>query len=626
MELRGRTGAHMNRHERRAAAKSAKATSTPSAITPESLCKLGFALLEAGQTAEAENCSREALKRQPTFADAFQLTGLIAISRGQYDRAVEWFSDAIRQTPKPEYYHGLGNALELLERLDEALTAYDRAVSLKPEDAELYNNMGVALTKLHRDDEAVHVFQHVLKLSPRHKQATNMCATLLFKAKRHNEAIDYFNLCAELEPDSARIYQDRGTCHSRLLQFDEARSDYERALQIDPGNAATHYNLGHAHLKCDRFDAASRCFERALALDPDLVPCLINKGLAAIEQRQFAEAIACYNRALAIEPQDAVAQFNLSDFNLLTGDFAAGWAGREARCRAKVGIIDRKFVPPPWLGKEPIAGKTILLHASEGIGDAIQFSRYAPMVAARGARVILEVHQPVQALLSGIPGVSQCLSRGRPLPEFDCHCALESLPFAFQTDIDTIPAPIFYSAPETLRQQWESWLGPHNRLRVGLVWSGSTGHKNDHKRSTTLQTLLPILELDATFVSLQKEPRDQDQIVLRQCADVMDAGDLLTDFVATAGLISCLDLVITVDTSVAHLAGALGRPVWILLPFTPDFRWLLDRDDSPWYPTARLFRQNASREWPSVIERVRTELGETVARWIPKEEEPVPAD
>jgi len=297
---------------------------------------------------------------------------------------------------------------------------------------------------------------------------------------------------------------------------------------------------------------------------------------------------------------------------MLTGNFEAGWAGREARWRMPaLSARYPRISQPMWRGAQPIAGKTLLVYADEGIGDAIQFSRYVPMLAARGARVILVVEDAVHPLLSGLLGVTQCLPKSAAaLPAFDLHCPNSSLPLAFGTRLDTIPAEKSYlPAPTADRvQAWEERLGSHDRLRVGLVWSGNPKHHNDRNRSIRLRALAGILDLGARFVSLQKDPRPDDRATLLERSEIVDLSADLTDFAETAALASCLDLVITVDTSVAHLAGALGRPTWILLPHTPDYRWLLDRDDSPWYPTVRLFRQDATRDYAGVVARVRSEL------------------
>jgi hypothetical protein len=288
---------------------------------------------------------------------------------------------------------------------------------------------------------------------------------------------------------------------------------------------------------------------------------------------------------------------------------------RGRKCRGF--FVDRGFTQPHWRGDAPVVGQTILLHSDEGLGDTIQYVRYAKLVAQRGARVILEVPAPVHALLSGIDGVSLCLKTGAALPDFDVHCPLSALPLAFRTRLETIPSGVPYlAAPsDSLRQAWEQRLGPHDRMRIGLVWSGSLAHGNDRKRSMPLLTMCGLLGAEARFFSLQKDPRPDDRATLEQRPELIDLTAGLADFVETSAMLSCLDLVITVDTSVAHLAGALARETWLLLPHAPDFRWLLDREDSPWYPTLRLFRQGGARDYAEVIGRVRAELDVRIAAW-----------
>jgi hypothetical protein len=277
-----------------------------------------------------------------------------------------------------------------------------------------------------------------------------------------------------------------------------------------------------------------------------------------------------------------------------------------------------QFPQPVWRGDVDIKGKTILVLEDEGLGDTIQFARYIPMLAARGARVILRVGDPLHPLLSGLPDVAECIPKSVPtIPAFDLHCPICSLPLAFGTRLDTIPAAIPYlPAPaESLVLAWEdrleNRLGPRKGLRVGLVWSGRRTHLNDHNRSIPLGALSRILDVGASFVSLQKDPRPADKAVLAQTG-IVDLTSHLTDFAETAALVSCLDLVISVDTSVVHLSGALGRPTWVMLPHAPDWRWLLDRDDSPWYPTVRLFRQTTSGNYEGVLDSVRAELARLV--------------
>jgi hypothetical protein len=358
-------------------------------------------------------------------------------------------------------------------------------------------------------------------------------------------------------------------------------------------------------------------FDEALEVWPNFVEALNKKAISLVELHRFDEAMAAFERCMAIDPSRAATAWNLALIQLLTGNFEAGWPGREARWRSpelSAAADYLKLSTPMWHG-EDVAGKTVVVGADEGLGDIIQFARYVPMLAKRGALVVLVVNKALCPLLAGLPGVSICLPKlaDTVLPPFDFHCPVTGLPVAFRTELKTIPSAGYLPpiSPERVGF-WEDRLGPHDRLRVGLVWSGNPKHGNDRNRSIPLRLMTSILDVDATFVNLQKDPRSDDKAALAS-SGMFDQTVHLTDFVETAALISCLDLVITVDASVAHLAGALGRPIWILLPYVPDWRWLLDRDDSPWYPTVRLFRQTETREYASVLNRVRMELAALVA-------------
>ncbi|MBC9879007.1 tetratricopeptide repeat protein [Bradyrhizobium sp. INPA01-394B] len=444
-------------------------------------------------------------------------------------------------------------------------------------------------------------------------------AQALFRLGRYAEALECFDTFARLNPDVAPLYQTRGLCLQRLGRFEDARADFERSIALNPHEAETHKNLGTLHSRLGRMEQAFASFDRALALRPNFSAALNEKARALWSMQLLDEAFAAFHQSLAVDPGNADTTWNLALLQMLTGDFERGWRGREARWTApSLGLAKREFSQPLWLGDRPLAGKTILLHADEALGDSIQFARYAPMVAALGARVILEVRPAVRRLLAGVSGVADCVDRSTtPSLAFDLHCALGSLPLAFGTRLDTIPFAQGFlpPAPAERVEAWQERLGPHTRLRVGLVWSGDPVHNNDHNRSIGLQALSPLLDCDVQFVSLQKGIRDQDRAFLGQRPDILDLTDQLTDFSDTAALVGCLDLVISVDTSVVHLTGALGEPVWTLLPFNPDWRWLLDRDDSPWYSSMRLFRQPARGDWASVVDRVRGELARRVSEW-----------
>ena len=587
---------------------------------PAALYQSGLAHLQAGRPLDAQICCQQALAADSGHADSLHLMGLLSRQAQQYDLAVEWMARAIRQQPKAEYLSSLGTTLQQQGRLNEALKALDKAVQLKPEDAGLWINLGSVLADLGRSDQALLAFQHVLKLDPLHWDAAYRCGFLLHELGRGAEALCYLELSDRLQPDHAVILEMRGIVLHRLKRSEEALADNRRAHALDPGNANICNNIGAILQSSGRDDEALPWFDKALALRPDHLIACTNKASSLQQFHRFDEAIAIYRRMKTIDPAYAQADWDLSLLQMLTGNFEAGWAGREARWKVHP-VIYPKVSQPMWLGEGSLEGKTILICSDEGLGDSIQFARYVPMVAARGARVILVVDDAVYPLLSALSGVSQSFPKSAgTLPAFDMHCGMSSLPLAFGTRLDTIPSGVSYlPAPAESRvQAWQDRLGPQTRLRVGLVWSGNPNHTNDHNRSVPLRTLSRLLDADATFVSLQKDARPDDAAALRERADIVDLSADLTDFNETAALVSCLDLIITVDTSVAHLAAALGRPTWILLPYTPDYRWLLDRDDSPWYPTVRLFRQTETRDYATVVDRVRSELQKLIDATPPR--------
>jgi tetratricopeptide (TPR) repeat protein len=610
----------MNRRERRVAArKSQKASSSPGASTPAALHEAGLRHLRAGEYLDAQLCCQQALAVDSGHADTLHLMGLLAAHAGQHDHAVEWFARALRQDTQSQYLASLGTALQAQGRFEQALTAFDKAVQLGPDDTGLWINLGNVLADLERPAEALLAFQHVLKLDPRHWDAAYRCGFLLHRLGRSEEAVSSYDLADGLRPNHAVILEMRAIALHGLKRFGEALADNKRAHALNPANADTCNNIGAVLQSLGRDEEALPWFDKALKLRPGFIMAFTNKASSLQQLHRFDEAFAIYRHVKAIAPDCAQADWSLSLLQMLHGDFEAGWAGREARWKAHA-VAYPKFFEPIWLGEGSIEGKTILICADEGLGDSIQFARYVPMVAARGARVILVVDDAAYPLLSALSGVAQCFPKSAGmLPAFDMHCPMSSLPLAFATRLDTIPPGISYlPAPAESRvQAWEGRLGPHERLRVGLVWSGNPKHINDHNRSIPLRTLARILDLDATFVSLQKDARPDDRAMLRERTGLIDLTAEFTDFSETAALVSCLDLVITVDTSVAHLSAALGRPTWILLPYTSDYRWLLDRDDSPWYPTVRLFRQPESRDYADVIDRVRTELAALIPAFGP---------
>ncbi len=606
----------MNNRDRQAAAGQSPSTSGD-ADRAAALCAAGRRHFEAGRALDAQLCCQEALAIDPQHADTMHLLGLLSAQAAQYDLALEWLSRAIREVPKPQYLSSLGKLLLVQGRHEDALKAFDKAVQLDPAVPQSWRDLAGLLIELKRFDQALLALRELDRLAPDDWDATMKRASALLQLDRTEEAILCLDQCARLRPDHAPTLQVRALALHRLGRLEGALADVMKAHSLDSANASYCNDIGVLLRLIGRGEESIAWFDAALARKADFVAAYNNKAFALTHLHRFAEAFATYDAVKTIDPGNVEAIWSEALLQLLTGNFVDGWRGREARFRIPgLPVTSYTFAQPPWLGETSLAGKTILIHADEGIGDTIQFARYVPMVAAQGARVILLVPETLRALFAKLHGVCECVPMsGNRTISFDTYCPISSLPLAFATTLDSIPAATPYlPAPDPAQvETWKARLGPHRTLRIGLVWSGNPTHKDDHNRSLPLRALGPLLGCDARFVSLQKDPRPADQAFLREHPDIIDVSAHLTDFSATAALMACLDLVISVDTSVAHLAGALARPVWILLPYTPDYRWLLERDDSPWYPSARLFRQDASRTYTSAIERMRSELQAKIA-------------
>jgi tetratricopeptide (TPR) repeat protein len=455
--------------------------------------------------------------------------------------------------------------------------------------------------------DAERLYRQILALDPRHPDSLHLLGVLAHQTGHHEAAIAMIEQAIAGNAEEPSFYSHLGLALQALGRMDEAAVHYRRALALKPNFAEAHNNLGNVHKAQGELEQAIRSYERALALNPDYVDAHSNLGLCLQLLGRFEEAAARYERAIALNPEYAHARWNQALLQLLFGDFASGLRNYEWRWRSA--NKPRNLQRPQWHG-EPLNGARILLDVEQGLGDTLQFLRYLPMVQAAGGAVVLGVPANLRRLVAELPGLAYLGGTGDPLPEFEWHCPLMSLPLAFGTTLTTIPAQVPYlSVPVDAQRKADALPWPASGLRVGIAWAGSPTHLGDRFRSVPLPLLEPLLQVEgAHFFSLQLGA-EAAQLATAQ-GHITDLAPAITDLADTAALMQQLDLVIAVDTAVVHLAGALNKPVWVMLPFSPDWRWMLDREDSPWYPTLRLFRQPQFDDWPSVVEAVHAALRE----------------
>jgi tetratricopeptide (TPR) repeat protein len=567
---------------------------------------LGDELVGEGSADEGVEHYRSALSLNPECAEAHNNLGVALRGQGKLEAAAECYRRALLLKPElAETQNNLGILLQGQGELVAACECYQKAVSLKPGFLEAHRNLGNALLAQGDSDGAIEIFRKALTLKPDSPE-THFSLGNAFKEQGNSEAaIQSYRRALSLKPDYAEAYLNHGAVLQKQGLFKEAVDNYKKALSFNPVYAEAYCNLGNAMRYLGELDEALINYRRSLEINPNLVEAHCNQGVVLADLGRYDEALASYEASLQLQADYARAHMYESLARLVLADFALGWKKYEWRWKVDGKKEWRHFDAPLWLGKESLCGKTILLHAEQGYGDTIQFCRYAKLVAGKGAKVFLEVQSGLEILLSGLAGVSQIVVKGEPLPLFDYHCPLLSLPLAFGTGLNSIPADVSYLVSDPVRvSAWRIKLGKQNKLRVGFVWSGNRAHKNDRNRSVALSTLVRLMPDQLQCVCLQKEVSEGDRRIAETEGGMLVFDNELTDFAETAALVSLMDLVVAVDTSVAHLAGAMGKPVWLLLPFDPDWRWLLGRSDSPWYPSARLFRQPATGDWGSVMSMV----------------------
>lgn len=621
---------------------------------------LGRSLAQAERFQEAIASYLSAIEFDNRRPEYFYNLGGIFFREKAYPEAIQCYQAVLTLQPEDaEALCSLGAAYVATHKKQEGETLLRRAIALKPDYAIAHLQLGALLFSLKKEEEAQSAYEQALRIHPTLAEALWGLGNLQFQKKNYAEAEQYHRQALQYKPKAAEYHHSLAQALIESGNYEEATECCQRAIEIDPGCVSAHCSTGVIQLKLKNFAQAEESFRKTIEIRPDFREAKYNLGNLFREQFRYSEAIDCYNEsirpeaditdesssydpaanplylhalnniglcllgkgdveaaiacyreALLHDPEHAILHGNLAVMLLKSGKLVEGW--KEMEWRWKVPTFTSKlrdFGRPTWKG-EPLHGKKIFLHIEQGHGDVIHFARYIPLVAERGGHVILEAAPSLCRLLKGIPGLQQIVTTGDTLPEFDYQCALMSLPLALQTTLETIPASIPYlTAPEdeiaAAKKQW-----PGKGLRVGLAWSGNPIHYADAHRSMDLQQMAPLGEVSGvSLYSLQVGAKVQQLAEISSTFPLTDVCSKYKDFADTAAFIAGLDLVITVDTSVAHLAGALGIPVWILLSYEhTDWRWLLNRSDSPWYPTARLFRQSHPGDWATVIETVKAEL------------------
>ena len=604
---------------------------------------LGTILQAEGHLQEAANCYRRALAFDPNLAEVHLNLGLLEQIQGNLDLAISEFHRAAELKPQlaeawsnlgnalsdqgktqeaeanfrkavhlkpafPEAWYNLANILQEQEHLEEAAEAYIRAVTLKPDLAQAWSNLGNLRLQQKRLEEAEACQRRSIDLNPKHAEAHYNLGNVLAEQKKDAAAALEFEEALRLNPHLTKARNNLGSTYRKLEELAKAVEQFAQIPKGDSEFSGAYNNMGLALLALGRHDEAEAAIRETLALEPDLAEAWCNLGVVFHAQNRLDESLACYRKAQSFKPDLSRVRMNIGLIELVRGEFQEGWKNYEWRWE-NAPLVERGFPQPQWRG-EPLNGARILLHSEQGYGDTLQFCRYIPMVAAAGGTVIFETQERMLRLAHELEGVTEVVRVDDPLPPFDWHCPLLSLPTAFDTRLETVPNQTPYlHAPEASRQRMSAIEWPAHLLKVGLLWAGNPSFRHDRFRfrSLSLAGFAPLLDTEGVrFYSLQMG-QEASQLAFAP-GQLIDLAPYTSDMADTAAAIEQMDLVISVDTSIAHLAGGLGKPTLVPMPYTPDWRWLLEREDTPWYPSMRLFRQTEPGNWTPVIERIHTEL------------------
>ena len=582
----------------------------------EAICFLGLVRHQQGDAAGAVDLLDRALGLRPTVAAVWSNRGNALQSLGRLDEALDSYDRAIALRPdNATAWFNRGVVVGGLKRPDEALQSYDRAIALRPDDAEAFYNRGLVCQDLKRFDEALRCYDRALAIRPEFAPCFSSRAVVLTQLNRPAEALQSYDRAIALEPDFAEALYNRGLLCQELNRRDQALESYDRAIALQPDHADAFYNRAKLLTDLGRLEEALASYDAAIALRPDDADALSNRGMVLKDLKRLDEAVESFDAAIAVRPGYPGAHLNRGATQLLAGNMASGWPDLEYRKLTDDPSGHRPFPQPLWLGETPLANRTLLVHYELYLGDTIQFCRYLKWL--EGATVLFAPHKPLRRLMQGLgPGV-RIVDLDDPSLRFDCHCPLLSLPLALGTTEATIPAdvPYLFAEPDRVRL-WADKLGRHG-FRIGINWD-TRSTPSALGRAFPLTTFLPLSRIPGVrLISLHKGEGAAQLDGLPDGMTVETLGpDLDADgaFLDTAAVMAACDLVISADTATAHLAGALGVPAWVALKYVPHWTWMLDRPDSPWYPTLRLFRQQTDGDWPGVFRDIEAALIEEMAR------------
>lgn len=574
----------------------------------EAYNNLAALMVNTGQLDTAVEYCRKAISLRPELAEAHENLGAALRAKGLYEQSIQAHRQGTVLRPQnPESWNGLGISLQMAGRIDEAMEAFQRATTLNPNHADALENLGAILHQKKRTADGLTLLRRALAIRPNTPETLSNVAALLIELRQFDEAIDLLARAVTLKPHFADAHNNLGLALRHQGRLPEAERAHRAALGYRPNSPEILRNLGQALQLMGRTSEAVEEYRKALAIQPDYFQAISTLGTALMELREIDAGTKAFRQAIAIKPDYALAHFNLSQALLLSGDWLEAWDEQEWRWRTPdLGLPRPAFEQPEWDGSD-LNGRRILVYAEQGFGDALHFGRYLPLLAQRGGRVIFHCHAGLERLFERLPGIEVVPFEASP-PEFDCQIALMSLPRVFRTTPESIPLREGYlHADPELVERWKSRVNERagNARKIGLVWAGRGDQKNDRNRSMPLSALSPLAEVsNITFFSLQKgEPARQLEHSPAGLS-IVDWSSDLKDFADTAALLANLDLLISADTAPAHLAGAMGLPVWVLAAFFADWRYMLNREDNPWYASMRVFRQPTAGDWQTPVRQV----------------------